>query len=206
MDKAIQSQYSFSHRLKGEVTLSLFDKYYLQVKEKKLKKSREFKIELAILNPEAIHVRDNALHWLAAAIIAGLADVYFLYYLITSGGENLLNTLAAIAATSMLIAVFSVLFLYTSQRKWVLETRASLYPLIEIPYHKKDSEAAKQFVQQLQGAIRQNVSKKGYDNDTLFAGEMRMLRRLAKHKILSIDTYDKAKKHMLEGGKQVSAA
>lgn len=206
MDKAIQGQYRFSHRLKGDVSLSLFDKYYLRVKEKKLKKAREFKLELAILNPKPIHVHDSTFHWLAAAIIVGLADLYFMYYLVTAGGENLMATLLAIAGATLLVAVFSVLFLYTSERKWVLETRASLYPLVEVPYRKKDSEVAAQFVQQLQAAIEQNVEKKGYSADTLFAGEMRMLRRLAKHKVLSIDTYDKAKKHMLEGSGQIRAA
>jgi len=206
MDKTKQSQYSFSDRFKGDVTLSLFDKYYLQVNEKKLKKSREYKLELAILDPEPIHVKHHAIHWLAAALITALAAFYYLYSQFTAGGGILINAVVSIAVAAVLIGIFITLFRLTSERKWILQTRSSRYPLIVIPYHKKESEAASQFVQLLQGAIRQNVAKKGYNNDTLFAGEMRMLRRLAKNKVLSDKSYDQAKKHMLESGKQASAA
>jgi hypothetical protein len=206
MENDVDHQYTFSHRLKGEVELSLFDKYFLKVRERKLKRERSFKLELAILNPEPRHIQDMAIHWLAAAIVAGLAGLAFLYYLFSgAGSDDLWGTLAAVAVAALLSAVFTTLFLYTSERKWVFETRASLYPLVEIPYRKKEHAQAKQFIEQLQAAIERNVEAKGYSADALFAGEMRMLRRLAKHKVLSIDTYDKAKKHMLEGGKQAAA-
>ena len=55
-----------------------------------------------------------------------------------------------------------------------------------------------QFVELLSSAIETNIAEKGYDNEQLFAGEMRMLRRLAKNSILSSSNYDRAKKQMLE--------
>lgn len=206
MNQEIQEQYNFSDRLQGDVTLSLFDKYYLQVSEKKLKKSRDFKLELATIDPEPIHEKDLGIRWLAAMLISILAAIYLLYDQYTSGSGDLITSLIIAAVATVLSVIFLTLFRLTKKRKWVLQTRASHYPLIEIPYNKQNSEAASKFLQLLQGSIRQNLAKKGYDENTLFAGEMRMLRRLAKNKVLSDKCYDKAKKHMLESGKQVSAA
>jgi hypothetical protein len=207
MNKPNRTAYSFSHRIKGETGLELFDKYYLQVRDRKFGRSRKFKLELAILNPEPVHVQNSALHWLAAACIAGLSALYILFLLIsTPDFSNLLSTLAAFAAAILLSLIFTALFLFTSERKWVLKTRTALYPLVEIPYHKNDKEPALRFVKNLQTAIEHNIAEKGYTHETLFAGEMRMLRRLAKKRVLSIGTYDRAKKQMLEHGGRIGVA
>lgn len=207
MENQSQASYTFTHRLKGETKLELFDQYYLQINEKKLKRPREFKLELAILNPEPRHVQDNAFHWLAAACIVGLSGIYFLYLLFSAPDyDNLWTLLAAIAAAALLTGIFISLFVFTSEHKWVLETRAALYPLVEIPYRRKDREQAQAFAQKLRDGIEKNIAAKGYNNEVLFAGEMRMLRRLAKHHILSLDTYNRAKKHMLENNGHMGVA
>lgn len=193
-------QYSYSHRYKGNINLSLFDKYYLHVKEKKLNKAREFKLEVATLNPEPVHVKTGTRHWLIMALIAALTDTIFAFEMVTAteilGLDPITMLLALITATT-LTALFGWMYLLSTQRKWVLETRSSHYPLIEIPYSQKDKESAKQFVGQLQAAIHRNVLDKEYTTETLFAGEMRMLRRLASKKVLSEKSYDKAKQQML---------
>ncbi len=207
MENQSKTAYSFTHRLKSETRLELFNKYYLQVSEKKLKRARDFKLELAILNQKPLHVQESALHWLAAASIVGLSNLYFFYLLFSAPDfDNLWTILAAIATATLLSVIFGLLFVFASERKWVFETRAALYPLVEIPYRKKDREQAKRFVQTLQSAIAKNISEKGYNNEILFAGEMRMLRRLAKNQILSSDTYDRAKKHMLENSGHMGVA
>lgn len=207
MENQSQASYTFTHRLKGETRLELFEQYYLQVHEKKLRRPREFKLELAILKPEPLHIQTYALHWLAAASTAGLSALYFIYLLFSpANGDFLWPTLAAALAALLLSAIFGALFVMNSERKWVLETRAALYPLVEIPYRKKDRELAQGFAQELQAAIEMNIAEKGYNNEVLFAGEMRMLRRLAKHHILSLDTYDRAKKHMLESNGHMGVA
>ncbi len=195
-----QNHYTYHHRYKGDINLSLFDKYYLHVKEKKLKKTREFKMELATLDPEAIHVKGGAHHWLGAALIAGIADAYLIYdAMISAGNEGFdpFTVLLLISTATLFTTLFAVLYLSSLQRKWVLETRASRYPLIEIPYQRQDKESANAFVEQLKLAILRNVQDKEYTKDALFAGEMRMLRRLAKKKILSDESYNKAKQQML---------
>lgn len=198
MSKPTGKSYTFSHRFQGVTRLELFDRYYLRVKEKKLRGGREFKLELAILNPQPIKVENNAIHWLAAAGLSGLAAVYLLYLLFVSNPESTWFVVAGLLAMIFLSGLFAVLYAFTAEHKWVLETRASAYPLVEVPYHRKEKEAAQRFVQMLQVAIGKNIAGKGYDNEVLFAGEMRMLRRLAHNHVLSIDAYDRAKKHMLE--------
>ena len=202
-----RNTYTFTHRLKGETTLRLFDHYYLKIFEKRLGKGRDFKLELAILNPQPIHVRKTPFHWLAAAIVAGLSAIYFIYSLLSATDNgNLWPLLGAAVVAAVLATAFSLLFVFNTERKWVFETRAAVYPLVHIPYRKKDAEKVQGLVQTLASSIGENIVKKGYSNEVLFAGEMRMLRRLAKTQILSPDSYDRAKKHMLEKSGQMGIA
>lgn len=193
------TSYLYTNRLKAETRLELFDKYYLAVSEKRPMGTREFKLELAILNPEARHMKEFAYQWLAGAGIAALAALYFLNALFSStNDDSLLPMLGGSAVAILLTVLFIALFVLSIKRKWVLETRAAHHPLIEIPYHHNDRKRAVQFVELLSSAIETNIAAKGYDNEQLFAGEMRMLRRLAKNSILSSSNYDRAKKQMLE--------
>lgn len=193
------TSYQYNNRLKAETKLELFDKYYLAVNEKKPKQRRNFKLELAILNPKVHHVREYAYKWLTATVGTTLASLYFLNLLYTSPSDDApLPVLGASAGTILLTVLFFALFILSAKRKWVLETRAALHPLIEVPYHRRDRKRAEQFVHLLQNAIEKNITDKGYNNEHLFAGEMRMLRRLAKNHILSSSNYNRAKKQMLE--------
>lgn len=198
MANSTNTNYNFSDRLKGDVSLSVFDKYYLQVQEKKLNRKRDFKLELAMLSPEPVHVNNNALHWLAAGVLSLLGAGYLTSLVITSTGDSLLYRLIAIGVAVTLAVVFLVLFRKGQEHKWIFKTRSSLYPLVEIPYLVKDRDAARQFVKMMQATIDVNVSNRGYSNETLFAGEMRMLRRLVKHKVLSEKAYGKIKNNMLK--------
>lgn len=193
--------YQFSNRIKAETSLELFDKYYLAVKERKLKRKREFRLELAILNPEAQHVKRSSTHWLAAAGIAVLIGLYCVNLLLNATDNSAFwTTLGAAAGAILLGALFVALYVLSIERKWVINTRTALHPLVEIPYHRRDKKQAEQFVEQLQNAIEVTIAEKGYNSEHLFAGEMRMLRRLAKNRILSSSHYDRAKKQMLENG------
>ncbi len=193
--------YQFSNRIKAETSLELFDKYYLAVKERKLKRKREFRLELAILNPEAQHVTRSSTYWLAAAGIAVLIGLYCVNLLLNANDNSAFwTTLSAATGAILLGALFIALYVLSIERKWVINTRTALHPLVEVPYHRRDKKQAEQFVKQLQNAIEMTIAEKGYNNEHLFAGEMRMLRRLAKNRILSNSHYDRAKKQMLENG------
>ena len=204
IEPTINASYRFQSRLKGEVEIDLFNDFYICVKEKPLKRTRQFKMELATLNPEAVKKEDLAFHWLAAAVIAGVGSIAFLYSLF-SGGALLMSLLGAFI-TAGISAAFVGLFFYTSERKWVLETRNALYPLVVMPFHKHQQKEAQAFIEALQQAIEKNVNSKRYSSEDLFAGELRMLRRMAKNKILSETLYDQAKTHMMKSHGTASAA
>ena len=145
------------------------------------------------------HVREAAFHWLAAAVLSAVAAYYLINLLLaTPNDESFWPILGGGAGAAILTVLFTILFVLSIKRKWVVETRAAQHPLIEIPYNSKDKKRAEEFVQLLQSAIEKNIADKGYDNEHLFAGEMRMLRRLVKNRILSSSNYDRAKKQMLE--------
>jgi hypothetical protein len=204
-EPSINAHYRFQSRLKGEVEVELFNDFYICVKEKPLKRTRQFKLEIATLNPSAVKKVDLAFHWLAAAVIAALGSALFLYMLVTGTGEMIMPLLGAFIAAAI-SAAFVALFFYSSERKWVLETRNALYPLVTIPFHKHQQKEAEQFIETLQQAIEKNVNRKGYSSEDLFAGELRMLRRLAKNKILSEELYDQAKAHMMKSHGNATAA
>jgi len=207
MEVHTDASYCYSDRFKGESRLELFNDHYLNVISRRMKKQQQFKLELAILNPEAKTVEDMAWHWLVAALLTLLAGGYFLFYLFSSAERSeILTTLAAIGALLLLTAAFAVAFWLGSVRQWVFQTRAAHYPLVVIPFRNHNRQEAAAFAEQLEQAIRRTTEKKGYSDDDLFAGEMRMLRRLSESGIISSDIYDSAKKHMLGGNTQAAVA
>ncbi len=200
----INASYRFHSRLKGEVEIEIFNDFYLCVKERPLKRTRQFKMELATLNPQAKKKEDLTVHWLAAALIAALGSLFFIYTLFT-GSESLMPLLGVLI-TASISAAFTALYFYTSERKWVVETRNALYPLVVIPFNKHQQKEVQAFIEALQQAIERNVASKHYSSEDLFAGELRMLRRLANNKVLSNTLYDQAKAHMMKSHGTPNAA
>ncbi len=204
IEPTINASYRFYSRLKGEVEVQLFNDFFIHVKEKPLKKTRQFKLEVATLNPQAEMKMDLSIQWLAAAVIAALGSGFFIFTLFSS--NELLTPLLGALIAAALSAGFTALFFYTSERKFIVETRNSLYPLVVLPFHKHQQKEAEAFIEKLQQAIEKNVVSKRYTSDDLFAGELRMLRRLAQKKILSDTLYDQAKAHMMKSHGTASAA
>ena len=74
-----------------------------------------------------------------------------------------------------------------------------------LPYHKSQDKEVQAFIEALQQAIEKNVAAKRYNNEDLFAGELRMLRRLANNKVLSETIYGPAKDHLMKSHGTASA-
>ena len=204
LEPTINASYRFHSRLKGEVEVQLFNDFYIYVKEKPLKKTRHFRLEVATLNPKAEMKVDLAIHWLAASMIAALGSGFFLFTLFT-GNALWMSLLGAVIAAGI-SAGFAALYFYTSQRKLIVETRNSLYPLVVLPFHKAQQKEAEAFIATLQQAIEKNVANKRYSSEDLFAGELRMLRRLANNKVLSDTLYAQAKAYMMKSHGSATAA
>lgn len=207
MEIRTDARYNFSDRYKGEYQLELFNEHYLRVYTKRLKKAREFKMEVATLNPEAEKVNHFPWKWLGAALVSFALVIYLIYFMFSAAeGNTMWYALGGAAALLLLSAGFGFLFWIGREKKWVFTTVISQCPLVVIPYNKETAKQAKLFAERLSQAININNNKKGYSPDDLSAGEMRMLRRLAKSGIISGDKYDSAKKQILGGGNQAAFA
>jgi len=193
------AKYLFSNRFQGDHCFKLFNDYYLDVRREHHPEPLDFRMEVATLNPQVKHVERPAWAWLAGAAAAIAVALLLVYYLlILPSSVALPFSLAGIAVMLLLAALCSVVFLRKSERLLVFETRAANYPLVPIPYNRQSRGEAEHFVKQLAQAIKARTEQKGYNREELFAGEMRMLRRLAESGALRSDAYDSAKKRMLE--------
>lgn len=195
-ERNINASYHFKSRLKGMVTVELFNNSYLNVEEKPLKSSRQFQLETVLLDSKAKKVEHLQLQWLVAAVIAALSGGFFIYALLT--GEAALMSLLGLCITLALSALFVALYFYTSERKWILQTRHAHFPLLEIPYTKRQQAEAEQFIETIKQTITSRLEKKGYSSDDLFAGELRMLRRFREGGILDPTHYEQAKAYMMQ--------
>jgi hypothetical protein len=200
------AKYRFSNRFQGKHRFELFNDHYLSIRSKLGLRPVKYRLEVATLHPEAKRIERPAWFWLATTVLI-LAACAFLGFTIVTRPEAVDLRVAggAIAVLLLLAGYCAAVFMRKSERLWVFETRAAHYPLISIPYDRKCSHAATVFVVQLEKAIKATTEQKGYDKDDLFAGEMRMLRRLAKSGVLSDDMYDTAKKSMLGEHQMVTA-
>lgn len=199
--------YQFNDKYQGSYQLELFNEHYLSVNSKRLNKKRQFKMEVATLDPEAKKVEIIPWQWLIAGLASLAGAGYLLYFLLSSAeGNTVWFALGGASMLLLLCAVLIITFWHKLERKWVFETRASHCPLVVIPFNKANTKEAQRFVEQLQAAVEHTNSQKGYSSEDLFAGEMRMLRRLSKSGVISDRIYDSAKKEMLGAGAQSSVA
>lgn len=202
-ERIVNASYLFDSRLRGTLKVELFDNSYLNVEETQLKKNQQFQLEVAILDPQAKRVENLQVQWLAVAAIAILSGGFFIYALIA--GKGITMSLLGLLATLALASLFVAAYFYTSERKWILVTRNAHYPLLELPYKIKQRAEAEQFVATVKQAVTDRLERKGYSDDDLFAGELRMLRRLREGGILSTTHYEQAKAHMMKShGKENS--
>jgi len=201
------AKYHFSNRFQGEHRFKLFNDHYLDVRREHHPEPADFRMEVATLNPQARRIERPAWSWLAAGVTAMVIALLLVYFLlIQSSTVGLSIALGGIILTLLLAALCAVVFLRKSERHLVFETRAANYPLVTIPYNGQSRSEAEQFAKQLAHAINERTEQKGYNNEELFAGEMRMLRRLTETGALRSDAYDSAKKRMLEKHKHPPAA
>lgn len=200
------AKYHFSNRFQGKHRFELFNDHYLSVRSKQGLNETKFRLEIATLIPEGKRVERPAWFWLATTLLL-LGVSGFLGFTLIVNPETIDLRIGggAIAVLLLLSAYCFAVFRRKSEQLWIFETRSAHYPLINIPYDRKSRDHATVFVVKLEKAIKRTMEQKHYNQDDLFAGEMRMLRRLTESGILSSDIYDTAKKNML-GDHQMAAA
>jgi hypothetical protein len=200
------AKYRFSNRFQGKHRLELFNDHYLSVRSKTGLHDANYRLEVATLLPEGKRIERPAWFWLATTLLILAVSVFLGFtFIVNPEAIDLRIAVGSIAVLLLLAGYSFAVFRRKSELLWVFETRSARYPLINIPYDRKCSDQATFFVVQLEKAIKQTTEQKQYNQDDLFAGEMRMLRRLAKSGVLSEDMYDTAKKNMLGDHQMVTA-
>lgn len=124
------------------------------------------------------------------ASLAGLV-VYWIVNLFTSIDANI--GFAIILACILGIILGLVMLILKFYRKRVFYSRYANIPIFEMLINKPDSRSYKNFLDILDSYTLKARSFYALRVDQQIAGEMRMLRRLAKEKIISQSVYDAAK-------------
>jgi len=178
--------------------LRVFDNKFLNINEKKAKKTTSYNIHLWLLSANPIHRRKIPVKPLligcALFVLAWLA-----YHFIKTGipGINspylqaipvLLGTAGAILVVYAFNQYKNVLIFYSDHGR---------IPLVELFYNNPSKSSFKKFTGDLVNAIHSAKSKKNYNAQQMLAAEVSEHRRLKDEGVLSDAFYEKAKTNIL---------
>ncbi len=182
-----------------KISVEVLNDRYGRITTTRLRKSRNYAIELATLDPEPRNTLKIAWKWLAAGLVSLLALAGFIYYLMNSSTElPLAASLGGGVLLLALTALFLRMFTALTARHIIFHARYSTTPLMEIPIPVSDRKNGKAFANVISQLAQKNLMRVGhYTENDLRAGELRMLRRLAEQGAIANSDYDKAKTLLL---------
>ena len=182
-----------------ERRFELKDGRYLFVDAKKLKKNKKYQLDLIALEPKS-KIRINiAWSWLVAAIVVILAAYFVLELMPQLFNISLENysfpiTLGSASLTFLLL----LLFVVTACRERVFVASNTNYPLVRLLIGKPDRKAYQAFLSRLEDRIKTLSEHLQLDEQQRIAGELRMMRRLTKHDVLSEKEYERIKSKLMK--------
>jgi hypothetical protein len=112
-------------------------------------------------------------------------------------GNSVLLKMAIIICPAVLAGLCFYLFLKSISRKFVLYSRHSNIPIVEMLVAKPDKEKFEHFTQEVHRCISHVQSMRQLSTNNQLAGEMRMIRRLVSEGLVKKEQYDKAKTQLL---------
>ena len=141
-----------------------------------------------------IHFAKSWLLIFAFSVIALLA-----YFIAKTQSKLVLpfNEMLFIAGFSLIALVCLVMFVLKISRRKVFYSRYAKVDLFELLYANPDSQSYKNFINKLTENLQQCRQFWELKPDQQIAGEMRMLRRLAKEGVITQDRYERAKDKLL---------
>ncbi len=199
MSRTTDAEFTLEDSLKREsLSVEIFNGHYLNYQRRRFRRTISYSVDLATLSPEVGWEEDICWHWVLASAIMFVPGIGFLIRLL---GELNVRTFAelglAVFVFLLLGSLALLMFYIKSHRKFVIRTRYAEFPLIEIQYLRhRDGERLKAFVELLQARIRATVAERGLSEGELKAGEVRMLRRMARKQVISDYYYESAKSHI----------
>lgn len=175
------------------------DGRYLFVDTTKLKKSKEYQLDLVALESKSKLTFTIAWRWLVAAIVVILIAYSALELAPQLFNISLDNYVFPITlGAASLVFLFLILFVVTTCRERVFVAANTNYPLVRLLVGKPDRKSYKAFISQLEGRIKTLSDHLQLNEQQKIAGELRMMRRLTKHDVISEKKYEKFKSKLMK--------
>jgi len=183
----------------GERRFELKDGRYLFVDVKQLKRNKSYQLDLVALEPKSKYRFSVNWPWLAAAAVVMLVH-YVLLQLLPLLFQISLDDYAfpLTLGLASLAFIFLIVFVATSSMERVFVASNTNFPLVRLLVRKPDSKAYRAFLAQLENSIKSVSENIQLDKQQLLAGELRMMRRLTKHDIVSEKQYEQIKTRLMK--------
>lgn len=183
----------------GERRFELKDGRYLFVDVKELKRNKSYQLDLVALEPKSKYRFTINWPWLVAAAVVMLVH-YFLLQLLPQLFQISLDDYAfplTLGLTSLAF-IFLVLFVATSCHERVFVASNTNFPLVRLLVRKPDRKSYRAFLSRLESSIKSVSENIQLDSQQRLAGELRMMRRLTKHDVLTEKQYEQIKSRLMK--------
>lgn len=183
----------------GERRFELKDGRYLFVDVKGLQRNKSYQLDLVALEPKSKFHLTFKWPWLVAA-----AGTMLLLYFILQSLPQLFQiqldeyAFALTLGLGSLAFIFLILFVATSSVERVFVASHTNFPLVRLLIRKPDAKSYRSFLSALETSIQAVSDKIQLDQQQLLAGELRMMRRLTKHNVLSEKQYEQIKSRLMK--------
>ena len=175
------------------------DGRYLFVETNKLKRNTNYQLDLVALEPKSKLRISIAWPWLVGAAVVILAAYFVLELLPQFFGVSLNDYAFPIKLGSASLAfLFLILFVVTTCRERVFIAANTNFPLVRLLIGKPDRKAYLAFISHLENRIKTLSEHLQLDEQQRIAGELRMMRRLTKHDVLSEKEYERFKTKLMK--------
>jgi len=183
----------------GERRFELKDGRYLFVDVKQLKRNKSYQLDLVALEPKSKYRFSINWPWLAAAVAVMLVHYVLLQLLPQLFQINLDDYAFPLTlGLASLAFIFIIVFVATSSMERVFVASNTNFPLVRLLVRKPDGKAYRAFLAQLENSIKSVSENIQLDKQQLLAGELRMMRRLTKHDIVSEKQYEQIKTRLMK--------
>jgi hypothetical protein len=183
----------------GQRRFEIRDNRYLFVEMQGVKNTLRYQLDLMALQPDSQRHFTIAWRWLLAS-----AASILLLVLILQGIPLLFDVSLeawALPLTLGLVGLaflFLILFFSASYREYRYTSRHCGFPLVRLLAGKPSRKQFRGFRKQLEQGVRQRLQNSHLTPQQERAGELRLLRRLAKCGVLREEDYEQAKQQLVQ--------
>ena len=177
-----------------EQEIQLLDNRALRVREKQKNRTREYSIDLLALKTRSQRRICLSWPWLISSLISLSATLFLLWWLPRNlpGQANGYLLLTLVLGSLLITGQLYLFWLHSCRKQYFLSRHAGI-PLIELQVNQPSNSEFTKFVKHLEQCIARLGQDIELSTQQQLSGEMRMLRRLSKNRVISRDKYQRAK-------------